>query len=151
MTDKEVAYTLFKDGTPQNEIARYFDKTEQTITRWKKEGDWERRATEEELSARTAQEDAGELLRYQLRALKRIKELYEAAEQNGEKPKLLSKGDLDGIRDLFNVTKQKEIEWTMYVRMIRELNKYLRDEHLALAQQLTGPLDEFLNYKRKSQ
>lgn len=150
MTDKEVAYALFKDGTPQNEIARYFDKTEQTITRWKKEGDWERRATEEELSARTAQEDAGELLRYQLRALKRIKELYEAAEQNGEKPKLLSKGDLDGIRDLFNVTKQKEIEWTMYVRVVREINKYLTEQHITLAQQTAGPLDDFLNYKRKS-
>lgn len=150
MTDKEVAYTLFKDGTPQNEIARYFGKTEQTITKWKKEGNWEQRATEEELSARTAQEDAGELLRYQLRALKRIKEQYEKDEKNGESPRLLSKGDLDGIRDLFNVTKQKEVEWTTYVRIVREINKYLRDEYLSLAQQMTGPLDEFLNFKRKS-
>lgn len=150
MTDKEVAYTLFKDSTPQNEIARYFGKTEQTITKWKKEGNWEQRATEEELSARTAQEDAGELLRYQLRALKRIKEQYEKDEKNGESPRLLSKGDLDGIRDLFNVTKQKEVEWTTYVRIVREINKYLRDEYLSLAQQMTGPLDEFLNFKRKS-
>lgn len=150
MTDKEVAYTLFKDGTPQNEIARYFGKTEQTITKWKKEGSWEQRATEEELSARTAQEDAGELLRYQLRALKRIKEQYEKDEKDGEAPRLLSKGDLDGIRDLFNVTKQKEVEWTTYVRIVREINKFLRDEYLSLAQQMTGPLDEFLNFKRKS-
>lgn len=149
MTDKEVAYTLFKDGTPQNEIARYFDKTEQTITRWKKEGDWERRATEEELSARTAQEDAGELLRYQLRTLKRIKEVYEMAEQNGENPKLLSKGDLDGIRDLFNVTRQKEIEWATYVRVIREINRFLKDENLSIAQQVADLLDDFLNLKRK--
>ncbi len=146
MTDKEVAYALFKDGTPQNEIARYFGKTEQTITKWKKEGNWEQRATEEELSARTAQEDASDLLRYQLRALKRIKEQYEKDEKSGEVPKLLSKGDLD----VFNVTKQKEVEWTTYVRIVREINKYLREEHLALAQQMTGPLDEFLNYKRKS-
>lgn len=149
MTDKEVAYTLFKDGTPQNEIARYFDKTEQTITKWKKEGDWERRATEEELSARTAQEDAGELLRYQLRTLKRIKEKYEEAEKNGESPKMLSKGDIDGIRDLFNVTKQKEIEWTMYVRVIREINKFLKEENLSIAQQIADYLDDFLNLKRK--
>lgn len=150
MNDKEVAYILFKDGTPQNEIARYFGKTEQTITKWKKEGNWEQRATEEELSARTAQEDASDLLRYQLRALKRIKEQYEKDEKNGEVPKLLSKGDLDGIRDLFNITKQKEVEWTTYVRIVREINKYLREEHLALAKQMTEPLDEFLNYKRKS-
>lgn len=150
MTDKEVAYTLFKDGTPQNEIARYFGKTEQTITKWKKEGNWEQRATEEELSARTAQEDAGDLLRYQLRTLKRIKEQYELEEQEGKVPRLLSKGDLDGIRDLFNVTKQKEVEWTTYVRIVREINKFLRDEYLSLAQQMTGPLDEFLNFKRKS-
>lgn len=149
MTDKEVAYALFKDGTPQNEIARYFGKTEQTITKWKKEGNWEQRATEEELSARTAQEDASDLLRYQLRALKRIKEQYEKDEKSGEVPKLLSKGDLDGIRDLFNVTKQKEVEWTTYVRIVREINKFLKDENLSIAQQIADLLDDFLNLKRK--
>lgn len=149
MNDKEVAYCLFKDGVPQNEIARYFGKTEQTVTKWKKEGCWEQRATEEELSARTAQEDAGELLRYQLRTLKRIKEQYEDDEKEGKAPRLLSKGDLDGIRDLFNVTRLKEIEWTTYVRIVREINKFLKEENLPVAQQVADQLDDFLNLKRK--
>lgn len=151
MGDKETAYILFRDGVPQNEIARIYNKTEQTIVKWKKDGDWENRATREQMATASVQEDAGELLRYQLQTLKTIKERYKQAEKDGEAPRLISKGDLDGIRDLFNITKVKELEFTQYVRMVRELLKFMKDENLALAQACGDLFDEFLNTKRKTQ
>lgn len=151
-TDQESAYILFKEGVPQNEIARIFRKTEQTISRWKKDEKWEKRLLDDQMNERTAQEDAGELLRYQLRTLKKIKnELEEEEVKPGGKPQLLSKGHIDGIRDLFNVTKQKEIEWTQYVKIGRELMRFVKENDLTLAQALVPVLDDFLNFKRKAQ
>lgn len=53
------------------------------------------------------QDDARELLRYQLRTLKRIKETNEAECDKDGKPRLIGKGDIDGIRDLFNTNEDK--------------------------------------------
>lgn len=150
-TDQESAYILFKQGVPQTEIARIFRKTEQTISRWSKDGRWKDRALEEDMNERTAQEDAGELLRYQLQTLKKIKNRLVKAEQEGGDPQLLSKGHIDGVRDLFNVTKQKEIEWTQYVKIGREFMKFVKENDLPLAQALAPVMDDFLNFKRKSQ
>lgn len=150
-TDQESAYILFKEGVPQTEIARIFRKTEQTVSRWKKDGKWDKRAFDEEINERTAQEDAGELLRYQLQTLKKIKNKLVKAEEEGAEPQLLSKGHIDGVRDLFNVTRQKEIEWTQYVKIGREFMKFIKECDLPLAQTLAPVLDDFLNYKRKAQ
>lgn len=151
MNEQESAYILFKEGVPVAEIAGIFKKTRQTISRWKKDGKWDDRMAGDQLNERTAQEDAGELLRYQLRTLKKIKTKLEEAEASGEEPQLLSKGHIDGIRDLFNVTKQKEIEWTQYVKIGRELLKFVKDDDLSLAQSLAPVLDDFLNFKRNAQ
>lgn len=149
MTDRDVAYTLYADGIPQSEIARYFGKSEQTICKWKKEDRWEEREAHEGLTLRTIQDDARELLSYQLRTLKELKKRYEEdARANNEPPKLIGKGDIDAIRDLFNVTKQKEIEWGVYVRVIREINKHLSRENLSLAQEIAPLLDKFILKKR---
>ena len=43
MNDKEAAYILFKEGVPQQEIARILQRSEQTITRWKKDGAWDQK------------------------------------------------------------------------------------------------------------
>lgn len=150
-TDQESAYILFKEGVPQNEIARIFRKTEQTITRWKKNEKWDKRLLDDQMNERTAQEDAGELLRYQLQTLKKIKNKYVKTEEEGGEPQLLSKGHIDGVRDLFNVTKQKEIEWMGYVKTGREFMKFVKENDLPLAQALAPIMDDFLNYKRKSQ
>lgn len=151
-TDQESAYILFKEGVPQTEISRIFRKTEQTISRWKRDGKWDKRVLDDEMNERTVQEDAGELLRYQLRTLKKIKnELEEEEAKPGGKPQLISKGHIDGIRDLFNVTRQKEIEWTGYVKTGREFMKFVKENDLPLAQALAPVLDDFLNFKRKAQ
>lgn len=150
-TDQESAYILFKEGVSQAEIARIFRRTEQTVSRWKKDGAWDKRVLEAEINERTAQEDAGELLRYQLQTLKKIKNSLTRTEMEGGEPQLLGKGLIDGVRDLFNVTRQKEIEWTQYVKTGREFMKFVKENDLSLAQALAPVMDDFLNYKRKNQ
>lgn len=150
MTDQEHAYILYREGLSQKEIARMMGKSEQTITRWKNAGEWDKKATDEMMSEQTIQEDASELLRYQLRTLKLIKEQNEQQTAADGQPRLLAKGLIDGVRDLYNVTKSREIEWTTYVRVIRELHKYLKEADLAIAQAAGNLLDDFLNSKRKN-
>ncbi len=150
MNDRKVAYLLYKDGVSQKDIAKYFSKTEQTVCDWKKKDRWEDNAMEEEIHTRTVQEDAGVLLRYQLGALKRIMEGLIEEEKADNKPRMIGKGYIDGIRDLYNMTKPKEVEWSIYVRIIRELARFLKDEDITLAQQITPLLDAFINNKREA-
>ena len=145
MDDQELAYILFRDGVTQKQIASVFKKSEQTIAKWKKDGNWEARKTQSATAMCTAQEDVQEILTYQLSTLKKIKDSL----LDNPQPTLISKGAIDGIRDLFNCAKEKQIEWTQYVRVVREINRYLSEEDLSLAQQVAEPLDNFLNYKRK--
>lgn len=39
MDDKYIAYILFKEGVSGQEIARIMKRSEQTVSRWKKDGD----------------------------------------------------------------------------------------------------------------
>ena len=144
MDDKECAYILFKEGVPQKMIASVVKRTEATIVRWKKEGNWDRRRVESVTAKRTAQEDAQELLNYQLDTLKRMKEDF----ANAESPTLIPKGAIDGIRDLYNITKENQLDFRMYVRFIRELTKYISDNNMGLAQESMQIFDDFLNSKR---
>lgn len=151
MTDQQTAFILYREDVPQKEIARILNRSEQTITKWKQTGNWDQQIAEEALSEQTIQEEARDLLRYQLRTLKRIKETNQSEADKDGKPRLIGKGSIDAIRDLFNITKTKEVEWALYVRVIRELFKFLKDVNLPLAQQTGDYLDDFLNSKRKAQ
>jgi len=145
MEDQELAYILFRDGVSQKQIASVFKRSEVTIVRWKKEGDWERRKIESTTAMRTAQEDVQEILNYQLATLKKIKDGFATL----EKPTLIGKSAIDSIRDLYNCAKEKQIEWTQYVRVVREINRYLAEVDMSVAQKVVQHLDDFLNYKRK--
>lgn len=148
MNEKNAAFILFKEGVSQQDIAVILQRSEQTITRWKKEGNWEQKATEDLLNMETIHEDTRDLVQYQLRTLKRLKDTYQDAEKNGADPKLISKGDIDGLRDLYNIIKQKETDWTTIVRIVRLINKYLKDNYPELARQVAPVLNEFLNEQR---
>lgn len=148
MDDKNAAYILFKEGIPQQEIARILQRSEQTITRWKKDGEWDQKATEDLMAMQTIHEDTRDLVRYQLTTLRKLKEQYVKAEKEGGEPRLISKGDIDGARDLFNMIKVKEADWTSLVRTIRLLNKYIKDNYPELARQTAPVLNEWLNEQR---
>ena len=148
MNDKEAAYILFKEGVSQQEIARILQRSEQTITRWKKDGAWDQKATEDLMAMQTIHEDTRDLVRYQLATLRKMKEQYIKEEKEGGEPRLISKGDIDGARDLFNMIKVKEADWTTLVRTVRLINKFLKDNYPTLARDAAPALNDFLNEQR---
>ena len=148
MDDRYIAYILFKEGVSGQEIARIMKRSEQTISRWKRDGDWEQKATEDLMAMQTIHEDIRDLVRYQLVQLRKLKDQYIKAETDGGDPKLISKGDIDGVRDLYNMIKEKETDWTTLVRTVRKINKYLKDNHPELAREVDPALNDFLNEER---
>ena len=148
MNDKEAAYILFKEGVSQQEIARILQRSEQTITRWKKDGEWDQKATEDLMAMQTIHEDTRDLVRYQLATLRKLKERYIKEEKEGGEPHLISKGDIDGARDLFNMIKVKEADWTTLVRIVHLINKFLKDNYPTLARDVAPALNDFLNEQR---
>lgn len=141
MTDKEAAYILYKEGVKQEEIAETLKRSSVTISRWKKADNWDERATKDLMVEQTISEDIQQILLYQLQALKKKKEKFEA--EGGEK--LFGKGDLDGVRDLYNMVKSKETDFTQLVRIIRQINDYLKTNAPDIARQAAPYLNDFLN------
>lgn len=86
MDDKYIAYILFKEGISGQEIARIMKRSEQTISRWKKNGAWEQKATEDLMAMQTIHEDIRDLVRYQLLQLRKLKEQYIKSEADGGEP-----------------------------------------------------------------
>ncbi len=148
MDDRYIAYILFKEGVSGQEIARIMKRSEQTISRWKRDGDWDQKATEDLMAMQTIHEDIRDLVRYQLVQLRKLKDQYIKDETDGGDPKLISKGDIDGVRDLYNMIKEKETDWTALVRTVRKINKYLKDNHPELAREVAPTLNDFLNEER---
>ena len=148
MDDKYIAYILFKEGVSGQDIARIMKRSEQTISRWKKNGDWEQKATEDLMAMQTIHEDTRDLVRYQLATLRKLKEQYIKAEREGGEPRLIGKGDIDGARDLFNMIKVKEADWTTLVRIVRLINKFMKDNYPTLAREVAPALNDFLNEQR---
>lgn len=148
MDDRYIAYILFKEGVSGQEIARIMKRSEQTISRWKRDGDWDQKATEDLMAMQTIHEDIRDLVRYQLVQLRKLKDQYIKDETDGGDPKLISKGDIDGVRDLYNMIKEKETDWTTLVRTVRKINKYLKDNRPELAREVAPALNDFLNEER---
>lgn len=144
MDDKNAAYILYKEGVSQGEIAQLLGRSEMTISRWKKKGSWDKRANEEMMAMETINDSITDLVRYQLNTLKRIRDKY----QDEGEPRLISKGDIDGVRDLYNMIKAKETDWTTLVRIVRLINEYLKNNAPDVARTVAPWLNQFLNDKR---
>jgi len=145
MKDHEAAQILYNNDIPGKAIARTIKVSEQTVTSWKKKYGWEKKKTLKALASETAEEALWELINYQLSAIKKKKEGWE---KRGE-PVLIDKGDIDALAKMFSAVKGKQLEWSNYVKVCRELVDYIRKEDLELAKQILEHVEIFLNNKRK--
>lgn len=144
MDDKTAAYILYKEGVAQGDIAKLLDRSEVTISRWKKRERWDERSADEMMAMQTIHDSITDLVRYQLQTLNRIKEEYVDSNQ----PRLISKGDIDGVRDLYNMIKSQETDWTTQVRIVRHINNYLKSNAPDLAPKVAPLLNQFLSEQR---
>ncbi len=142
------AKDLYNEGWDQKDIAAIIRVSEQTIVNWKKKYQWEKKRVESMLARETSEEALWSLINYQLDVLKHKAEKYK------EKPKdeweLIDKGDVDALSKMFSSVKGKQLEWTNYVRICRELLDHMQGINLTLAKELIPEVTEFLNNKRKT-
>ena len=151
MNEREAAYLLFREGVSGQEIAKILNRSEQTVSRWKREGQWDKQATEDLMAMQTIHENIRDLVHYQLTQLRKLKTKYEREEAEDGTPRLISKGDIDGVRDLYNMIKAKETDWMGLVRNVRMINQYVKERDPELARQVAPILNDFLNEQRGGQ
>jgi len=147
MDNQKAAYILYKEDWTGKRIAAAFGVSEQTVVDWKKKGRWEEKKVTDTLARETAEDSLWELINYQLEELKKLKNQW--ASEGSKKVHLIEKGDIDALTKMFSAVKGKQLEWSNYVKIAREIVDHLRSENSALAKSIVAYIDVFLNQKRK--
>lgn len=163
LESKEKAFKLYMQGIDNNDIADIVEVQAKTVGNWAKEGKWKDKLTESLLRKETNEEATQKLITFQLKVLDKMREeaelgleelLADNTKDRGEKIKvlqglLIERGEIDALQKLHTIIKGKDIEWTMYVKVIREFMAELREADNKLATTITDYVNEFLNNKRK--
>lgn len=163
LESKEKAFKLYMQGIDNNDIADIVEVQAKTVGNWAKEGKWKDKLTESLLRKETNEEATQKLITFQLKVLDKMREEAELALEEllsdttidrSKKIKslnalLIERGEIDALQKLHTIIKGKDIEWTMYVKVIREFMAELREADNKLATTITDYVNEFLNNKRK--
>lgn len=135
---KDVAYTLFLSGYAQKEIAKKLHISEQTVSRWAKDGEWKDRKT-------TLLMDKGERL-YEL-----YNELSEFNRMIKDKVgyKVADSKEADARRKLITDIKDLETKYNIgeAISIGRDFTSYLKDIDFDFALQVLEAYDGFINHK----
>jgi hypothetical protein len=146
MTTRDAARILYFEGMQQIKISKLLNVDNSTVTRWKKQDDWEDKLKKRNQLMETNADIVQELISYQLRALRARINNWEALED--EEPKLIGKGEIDALSKLYATIKKKDVEWTNYVQIMKEFMSWIQLKDLDLAKNLVEYSNEFLNDKR---
>ncbi len=149
---RAAAKDLFMLGWDQGRIAATVQVTEATISNWVNKGDngasWKEQRAKKFRLEDSISTDVLELIDYQIRALRSRYLEFENTDANGQLP-LISKGDIDALSKMFAAVKQKDVSWTHYVNVCRELAEYVATKDPEFAKALTEFTDAFLMNKRE--
>jgi predicted transcriptional regulator len=143
---KEAAKILFDSGWEQKRIAEMMKVSEVTLSKWATEGNWKKKLAQKSLSKEVAEDVVWELINYQLKALKQLKDKWE--KEKKEDLKLLDRGDVDALQKLYTTVKGKQIEWAQVVTIIKEFIDDVQERDLDTAKRLLPFAESFLNRKR---
>lgn len=151
---RTAAKELYMLGWEQGKIARIVDVTEATISNWVNRGDgiasWK-----EERARKFSLEDSIssqvlELIDYQLTAIREKVQQWKDEKSQGNQLPLIGKGEIDALSKMFASVKQKDIAWTHYVNVCRELADFISSKDPELAKHLLDFTDAFLMQKREA-
>lgn len=142
---KQAAKELFFLGWSQDDIARTVSVTAATMSKWVNQEKWKEERAKKYSTNDSISGQLLELIDYQLEALReRVKTYKESGEL-----KLLDKGEIDALSKMFAGVKQKDIQWTHYVSVCRELCDYVESKNPDFAKALLEFTDTFLMQKRE--
>ncbi len=145
---KEAAKVLFMEGISQEEIGKILSIAPNTITKWKKEGNWENIRVYKNLSEATTQENARKALNYQFSLLSHW--IDEQMKLDIEDRIPISSTEADGIVKLFKPIATNENKFETYIKIVRQFLTYLKEEDLELAKKTEPILQRFLNDIQKT-
>jgi len=133
------------EGETLASIGKLLSVSENTMSKWARDGDWSTKRTMKGLFEQTSTEYLQELADYQLRALVEHKRKLE---QEGEFT-LIDKGHFDALSKAFANIKGPELKWEHAVRIMRRFMEYLQGVDLEAAKTLETHMTIFINELRK--
>lgn len=156
--DKQEARHLFILGWEQKRIATVMARTEQTINKWCKDGQWHAQRDIHRSKLQASKEIITQLLHHQLSVIQQIvtKKQQELANQNDpssqELEKLLIQSkEADLVAKFFAQIRDQETQWDKLVSIASELIDFVQSKNLELAKKLIPVIDEFIQTKRATQ
>lgn len=154
---QEAGFLLYKDGWSQKNIANILKVSEQSIARWKREGDWDRRKLTQSSMLLKSEEDLITAISHQTRIISLIaKRQAKDLEQNNiadltvaELQKfLLDPKDLDGYSKLAAKLDKKAPGWEELIKVMRRFMGWLTELDVKAAQDIAELVDQFINQSR---
>lgn len=141
---KQAAQELFMTGLfSQTQIAETLHISEKSITRWKKEGEWERRRTEVSIANQTSIENIWKIVKHTSDILAKKSELLASED------KVLSAADQDGFAKLFKLVKGEAFGLEHYIRAVRQLIAFVEPMDLELSKRLIPIANQFIAQKQR--
>lgn len=153
--DKKAAIkVLFDEGWEQKDIARTLGYAEKTVSKYCTENNLRQKRLKQSLSKKTSEENALFALEHQTTVIRLIadklsQDLGENPDMEQLKAALIPKGEIDAVQKLFTTIKGKELEWSAYVKIIREFTQYLKEVNIDLAQDVIDHADSYINELRR--
>lgn len=145
MTKKEQAREMYMLGMKQVEIARILEVTNESVTNWKKAGNWEESKIQRDLLEIQNEETVREITAYQLSVMKNQ---MNAWIESGER-KPFDNSTIQGVRYLFNCYKSQGLKWEHYVKVMRQFVEFVDGQNKDFAKELLMYSDMFLVEKGK--
>lgn len=164
---RTAAKDLFMLGWDQQEIARAVNVSQTTMTKWATTGSWREERAKKYGMDETRPDKILSLIDYQIEVLDHFtkeslanhsayKDFLRANPGQEAPPELvaagrlqlLDKGHIDALSKLFATIKGKDMPWSNYVNMTRELIEFLSGRDNDLAKELVTHTDAFLMHKR---
>jgi len=146
MTKKEQAREMYMLGIKQIDIARILQVSTETMTNWKKAGDWEDARLHRDMLEIKNEETVREITAYQLAVMKKQKDAW--LESGEIKP--FDNSTIQGVRYLFNCYKSQGLKWEHYIKVIRGFLDFMESQNKDLAKDLLMYTDMFLAERGKT-
>lgn len=149
---KSAAQELYNAGWEQKQIAGILDLSEQTISTWKTKHRWEEKRATKNMAREVAEDRVWKLINFQLKVLDLQVDDQEEALRNKlvDELKPLDKGDVDALQKLWTTVKNKQLEWSVIVNIIKDFVGFISERDLELAKKILMHSDDYLNFKRKN-
>lgn len=141
---REAAKELFLTGWSQRQIATALKVSENTISKWGKQGEWKANKLRYDSLTETSTQKLMEVYDYQATCLhKMVQQRIAEADYSG-----LDNGVFDALNKAYKPIMPQHKEFKTYASIAKEVLDYIQSQDVDAAKLLEPILTDFLNSKR---